>query len=99
MGRLTVTDEIKQATLERLNKHIKENYIGQHEAFWEHREKSSEKIISLIVENPQISAKELADAICISSRAVEKHLSKLKEKGILKRIGAAKGGYWEIVEK
>ena len=30
MERLTVTDEIKQATLERLNKHIKENYIGQH---------------------------------------------------------------------
>ena len=53
---------------------------------------------SLIVENPQISAKELADAIGISSRAVEKHLSKLKEKGILKRIGPAKGGYWKVVE-
>ena len=30
MGKKTVTDEIKQKTLERLNKHVKENYIGRH---------------------------------------------------------------------
>ena len=30
MGKKTITDEIKQKTLERLNKHVKENYIGRH---------------------------------------------------------------------
>ena len=76
--------------------------VKQHDSFWEHgeksSEKSSEKIISQIIENLQISAKELAEIIGISSRAIEKHLAKLKEKGLLKRIGPAKGGYWEVVE-
>ncbi len=27
----------------------------------------------------------------------EYHLSKLKEKGVLKRIGQDKGGHWEVV--
>ncbi|HID26648.1 MAG TPA: ArsR family transcriptional regulator [Methanosarcinales archaeon] len=34
----------------------------------------------------------------INPSAVQKHLNKLKEKGILERIGPAKGGYWRIVE-
>jgi biotin operon repressor len=31
-------------------------------------------------------------------RAVEKQISKLKKEGILIRVGANKGGRWEIVE-
>jgi len=41
----------------------------------------------------------LAQTIGISPRAVEKHLANLKQKGILKRIGPAKGGYWVIEER
>ena len=59
-------------------------------------EKSSEKILAIIRENPAISAKELAGMIGISSRAIEKHLSGLKHKGLLKRIGSDKGGHWEL---
>ncbi|MDG6219641.1 MAG: SMC-Scp complex subunit ScpB [Candidatus Thermoplasmatota archaeon] len=61
-------------------------------------EKSSEKILSLIRGNPKISAKEISEIVGISSRAVEKHLAKLKEKGLLKRVGPAKGGYWKIIK-
>ena len=55
-------------------------------------EKSSEKILTLLVENPSLSAKDLAEAVGMSSRAVEKQLAVLKNKGRLKRIGPAKGG-------
>ncbi|MCU0666939.1 MAG: hypothetical protein MUF05_07590 [Candidatus Omnitrophica bacterium] len=41
----------------------------------------------------------MADIVGLSSRAVEKHLSKLKEKGVLRRIGPDKGGHWEVVSK
>jgi len=37
--------------------------------------------------------------IKISTTAVDNNISKLKEKGILERIGPAKGGHWEVIEK
>ena len=56
-----------------------------------------EKIITLISNNPEISALNISKELDISSRALEKHIQKLKEKGKLKRIGSDKGGYWEII--
>lgn len=58
-------------------------------------EKSSEKIIDLIRKNKSISAREIAEFIGISQRAVEKQLAILKKKNIIKRVGGAKGGHWE----
>ncbi|MFH1856911.1 MAG: winged helix-turn-helix transcriptional regulator [Candidatus Omnitrophota bacterium] len=57
----------------------------------------SEKVLSLIRGNPSISAQEMADKIGISSRAIEKRISKLKANKIIKRIGPAKGGHWEVL--
>ena len=65
--------------------------------FGEGSEKSSEKILYLISKNKFFSAKRIAEIIYISSRMVEKHIADLKKKGLLKRVGSAKGGYWEIV--
>ena len=59
---------------------------------------SSEKILGLIKQNPTISATEIAKLIGMSSRGVEKHIRRLREAGVLKRIGADKGGYWEIFQ-
>ena len=75
-------------------KEIKSSEIGSEIG----SEKSSEKILELMKENSHISASELASRIGISSRAVEKHISNLKEAGKLKRIGSAKSGHWEVME-
>ncbi|HLD54793.1 MAG TPA: winged helix-turn-helix transcriptional regulator, partial [Candidatus Nanoarchaeia archaeon] len=56
------------------------------------------KIIQFILKNPEISAKELSSLVSISSRRIEENISKLKKKGLLKRIGPAKGGYWEVTK-
>ena len=56
------------------------------------------KIISLIKENPSITIHELADKIGLTVKGIEWNIRKVKEDGKLKRIGPAKGGYWEIVE-
>ena len=61
-------------------------------------EKGSEKILKLIKGSPEISAEELAAIIGISSRAVEKQISALKKKELLKRVGPAKGGHWEVYD-
>lgn len=59
-------------------------------------EKSSEKILNMLAKSAQMTAKELAQQLAISSRAVEKQIDKLKQDGLLRRIGADKGGYWQV---
>lgn len=60
-------------------------------------QKSSQKILELAKESPEITIKELSDKLKISDRAVKKHIANLKKKGLLKRIGPDKGGYWGVV--
>ena len=55
------------------------------------------KIIESIIRNNKITTKQLADKVGISQRKIKDNIQKLKEKGILQRIGPAKGGRWEIV--
>jgi len=57
------------------------------------------KIIELMRENKYITTKELSGHIKISTTAVDNNISKLKKKGLLRRIGPAKGGHWEIIKK
>lgn len=62
-------------------------------------EKSSsvEKILSAIKDNPSVTQKQLIELTGLSRRGVEWQLKQLKEKGLIRRIGADKGGHWEIV--
>ena len=52
-------------------------------------------IIEQIKLNNKISASKLADIVGISKRKIEENLSKLKEQGILNRVGGTRG-YWEV---
>lgn len=54
------------------------------------------QVLSLLNENPEWSAASVADYLNISSRAVEKHISKLKGQSLLIRKGSARGGYWRV---
>ncbi len=63
----------------------------------EKKQKSREKILSILKDHPDYSARKLAESIGITQKAVEKHLSKLKAEGLIRRDGPDKGGKW-IVE-
>lgn len=60
-------------------------------------EKSRKRILDLIKENPYITQEELAERTNLTRRGIEWNIKHLKEKGLLKRIGSDKGGYWEII--
>ena len=60
---------------------------------------TTQKIIALIGKSPEISRKELAEVIGLTEDGIKYHLKKMQKKGIIKRIGPAKGGYWEVGEK
>jgi len=57
------------------------------------------KMLTLIAGDNFITIPRIAESLGISTTAVEKNLSKLKQKGVLRRIGPAKGGHWEVIEE
>jgi predicted HTH transcriptional regulator len=53
-------------------------------------------ILTKLKESPELSAKELAALLGKTPRTVERHIKELREQGLLVRIGADKGGHWEV---
>ena len=60
-------------------------------------EKTSEKILRLIAENPQLTIAELAHLTGLATRSIERNLQGLQVRGRLRRIGPDKGGHWEVI--
>jgi len=56
-------------------------------------------ILRLIHSNRRISISDMAKEVGISTTAVHKNLTKLKQRGILRRVGPDKGGHWEVVRQ
>ena len=50
----------------------------------------------MIFQDDRLSAIYIAERINISSRALEKQLARLKEAGVIERVGSAKTGRWRI---
>ncbi|NIA12362.1 MAG: winged helix-turn-helix transcriptional regulator [Nitrospiraceae bacterium] len=59
-------------------------------------EKTSEKILRLLKQFPEMTIEQLAAEIGVTARSVERNLKKLKETNRLHRIGPDKGGRWEV---
>ena len=54
-------------------------------------------IKSSVVEDVVVTAETIAEKLNISQRTVQRELSILKEKKLIRRVGSDKRGYWEIV--
>lgn len=57
---------------------------------------NEQRIMEMIAENGNVTAKQMSDAIGISQRQVERLLASLKKKQIIVREGADKNGYWKL---
>ena len=55
-----------------------------------------ERIITLIAANPRITSDAIASSLRITKRAVLKQTRRLKDEGLLRRIGSPRAGYWEV---
>jgi len=58
--------------------------------------KTEEKIMDMISQDNTITTEKMAEALNISKRAILKQIARLKEQGLLQRIGPSKGGHWLI---
>lgn len=58
--------------------------------------KTENKILELLKDNPEMTQEELAKIIKVAPMTIKRNTTKLKEKGILERVGSTKKGYWKI---
>ena len=78
--------------------HSKDNQSGVSKGVSKGVSDTARSILNLIKDNPKIGRKELADKTEISLKNVQKHINRLKEVGLIQRIGSPKYGYWNVIE-
>jgi ATP-dependent DNA helicase RecG len=61
--------------------------------------KTSGRILAALNEDRYLTIPDLASMIGVTERSIERNIQKLQEQNRLRRIGPAKGGYWEVVEE
>jgi len=57
---------------------------------------TQKKITDLMIENPAITAEQIAGAVGITKRRVESNISQLKKAGLVERKGARRYGCWIV---
>lgn len=63
------------------------------------RNQTQQKILDMILENPEITQIAMAEKLDITSRAIKKNIKELIDKGLVERIGSARKGYWKRIEQ
>jgi len=58
-----------------------------------------QNIFDTIKKNSKISMTEIAEKLNISRDTVKEYINKLKKKEIIRRVGTAKAGHWEIIKQ
>jgi ATP-dependent DNA helicase RecG len=84
---------------EKLGKGSEELVEKLEEKLGEKLAENERHILRLIHSNRRISISDMAKEVGISTTAVHKNLTKLKQRGILRRVGPDKGGHWEVVRQ
>lgn len=56
-----------------------------------------QKILNIIKESPTITGKQMSEILSVSQRTIERDLSALQKKGVLKHEGKDNDGVWHIV--
>lgn len=54
-------------------------------------------ILQLMLENPNITQKEIAQRLEISERTVKNKVASLKEKGYVQRLHGKRNGKWQVL--
>ena len=55
-------------------------------------------MLSLLKQDGNITVDRIIELLDIPRRTVSRILRKLKEKGLIERVGSDKSGYWKVIE-
>ena len=56
-------------------------------------------LLELLKAKPNLTQKEIAQNLLVSTRTLQRTIKKLKDAGIIVRVGGNKSGHWEIKDK
>ena len=59
--------------------------------------KTADRLLEMIRANPKITFAAMVAALGISCSAIQKHVARLKDAQLLRRVGPDKGGEWRVV--
>ncbi|MDP2893682.1 MAG: winged helix-turn-helix transcriptional regulator, partial [Sulfurimonas sp.] len=59
-------------------------------------QENAQEILNEIAKDKYITIKQLSVICKLGTRTVQKIINELKEQSKIKRVGANKGGYWEV---
>lgn len=59
-------------------------------------DEKSIQILALLSEDPAYTSTVIAEKLSFSRKTVSQKLKKMKEKGVIERIGSDRKGYWKI---
>ena len=59
--------------------------------------KVQQGILEAIDKDKNISQTELAQKLSLTRETINRNMKKLKDQGIIKRVGADKNGHWEVL--
>ena len=60
---------------------------------------SSEQIIEQIQRNPAVTLDEIAAALSVTRRSIEKKIKELRDAGYIRREGSNKSGRWIVYDE
>ena len=61
-------------------------------------ENNADKIMNVISKEPKATQKRLAEATKLSTRTISREIKRLRDRGIIRRSGSDRNGFWEIIE-
>ncbi len=60
-------------------------------------DETSLQILNLLVEDPAYTTTFLAENLSLSRKTISLRLKKLKEHGLIERVGSDRKGYWKLI--
>ena len=88
--------EFIELMLKIINESIDDIIVNQNETT---QETTQEKIIKLIKKNPKITQSQMAKQLNLTRDGIYYNIKKMKENGIIERIGSTKSGSWKIKKR
>ena len=84
-----------QALQQALGEALETQALGSEQSSVESSEQTP--LLALLAANPTLTARQAAERLGLSPRAVEKQLAALKASGRVRRVGPNKGGVWQVL--